>query len=461
MGSGATIGTRAIGPPSRGLERTGLRLGFVALSDCAPLVIAKERGFFRRHGLSVTLERQASWSNIRDKVTAGMLDGAQMLAPMPLAATLGLEGVMAPIIAPLALSAAGNAVTVSGDLYDRMREFAPESIEGRFDVGDALRHVIREGRVRGDPPLRFAVVHPYSSHHYQLAYWLAAAGIDPQRDVLLSVIPPASMVRALQRGEIDGYAVGEPWNQLALDLGIGAPIITCHEIWQSAPEKVFAVTEEWAEQHPNTLRALLRALLEASEWLDRPENRLEAVHVIAGESYVDAPVATVIQSLIRSTRTGSAQLGAGTKHIFHAGAATFPWVSHAVWFLTQMLRWGQIEKPIDIESIARRVYRTDLYRDAAEDLGIAFPEMEMKIEGTHEAAWPLLRASAEITMGPDRFIDGRVFRPDEPIAYLESFEISAMRVRLDDLAVVNSRTRRDAGHTSSGGDEKRGSSLER
>ena len=456
--SGATIGTRASRPPGAGLEQTELRLGFVALSDCAPLVIAKERGFFRRHGLSVGLERQPSWANIRDKVAHGLLDGAQMLAPMPLSSTLGLEGLTTPIIAPLALSASGNAITVSGDLYDRMRETVSSPTDEPFDAGRALRRVIRAGRAVGDPPLRFAVVHAYSSHHYQLAYWLAAAGIDPARDVLLSVIPPVSMVRALQRGEIDGYAVGEPWNQLALDLGIGVPVVASHQIWQSAPEKVFGVTEEWAEQHPETLRALLRALLEASEWLDRPENRLEAVHVIAGESYVDAPVATVAQSLARPAHAGNE---AGTKHVFHAGAATFPWASHAVWFLTQMLRWGQIEKPLRIDELACRVYRADLYRDAAEDLGIAFPESDMKVEGTHAAPWSFSRASGAITLLPDRFIDGRVFRPDEPIGYLESFEVSAMRVRLDDLALMNSRTRPDAAQGSGDNDEKRGSALVR
>jgi ABC-type nitrate/sulfonate/bicarbonate transport system substrate-binding protein len=459
--SAGTIGTRATEPPKVGLEQTELRLGFVALSDCAPLVIAKERGFFRRHGLSVSLERQPSWANIRDKVAHGLLDGAQMLAPMPLSSTLGLEGLTRPIIAPLALSSSGNAITVSGDLYDRMRETVAAATDEPFDAGRALRRVIRAGQAVGDPPLRLAVVHAYSSHHYQLAYWLAASDIDPERDVLLSVIPPISMVRALQRGEIDGYAVGEPWNQLALDLGIGAPVITCHEIWQSAPEKVFGVTEEWAEQHPSTLRALLRALLEASEWLDRPENRLEAVHVIAGESYVDAPVSTVARSMTRSVRAEGRRDEAGTKHVFHAGAATFPWASHAVWFLTQMLRWGQIEKPLRIDDLARRVYRADLYRDAAEDLGIAFPESDMKVEGTHDASWSLSRASAAITMGSDRFIDGRVFRPDEPIGYLESFEVSAMRVRLDDLALMNSQRRREAAQGSGETDEKRGSAVER
>ena len=434
--SGSTIGAseRGDGP---GLERNEVRLGFMALSDCAPLVIAKERGFFRRQGLSVTLERQASWASIRDKVVHGLLDGAQMLAPMPLACTLGLDGITTPMVVPMALSAGGNAITVSTALHARMREADPTSMQHRSTAGRALRQVIRDARRAGQPPLRFAVVYPYSSHHHQLCYWMATEGIDPLRDVALSVIPPAGMARALGRGDIDGYAVGEPWNQLAVDQGIGVPLISSNEIWRSAPEKVFAVTAEWAERHPGTLRALVRALLEAAEWLDRPENRLEAVHVIAGESYVDAPVATVAGSMARVESGEFGRSPAHIGHVFSRHAATYPWVSHALWFLTQMVRWGQIEKPIPLRALAAAVYRPDLHRDAVEDLGLAFPEIAERNEGSHAAPWILEHASEPIEMGADCFLDGRVFRPEDPVAYLESFEVSALRVRLDDLALVN------------------------
>jgi len=415
------------------LERTELTIGFIALADCAPLVTAKERGFFRRQGLDVTLERQASWASVRDKVAHGLLDGAQMLAPMPLAATLGLEGVTAPMVVPMSLSLGGNAITVSAALHARMRAVDPEGCASRLGAARALRAVIRDGRRAGEAPLRFAVVYPCSAHYYQLCYWLAAAAIDPLRDVCVSVIPPAAMVRALAEGEIDGYSVGEPWNERAVELGVGVPLVSSTELWQSSPEKVFAVTRDWAEQHPATLRAVVRALLEAAAWLDRPDHRLEAVHVIAGESFVDAPVSSLAASLLRASDAPPDAQRARPVHVFHRHAATFPWISHGVWFLTQMLRWGQIEKPFALGRFAASVFRPDLYREAAAQLGVPAPEVETKAEGLHGEGWTLAARPEPIAMGPDRFIDGRVFRPEDPVGYLEGFEVSALRVRLDDL----------------------------
>lgn len=423
-------------PSPGGVERPELRLGFIALSDCAPLVIAKERGFFRKHGLHVELERQASWANVRDKVCHGLLDGAQMLAPMPLASTLGLAGMTTPMIVPMALSLCGNAITVSNDLRAEMAEAAPSWSGDPRAAAGALREVIRARRDAGLEPLRFAFVHPHSSHHYQLCHWMAMAGIDPHRDVSLAVIPPAKMVRALETGRIDGYAVGEPWNQQAIDHGVGQPIVSSGEIWASSLEKVFAVTADWAEQHPETLRALVRALLEAAAWVDDPANRLEAVHVIAGESYVDAPVATVAPSMLASLDVPPT-LGPRTQHVFHRHAANHPWVSHGLWYLIQMVRWGQVEKPIPLRATAEQVYRPDLHRDAAEELGWPFPEASEKTEGQHDGDWWLTEATEPIRMGPDRFMDGHVFRPDDPIAYLEGFEVSDLRVRLDDLALID------------------------
>ena len=425
--------------PAAALERPELELGFVALSDCAPLVIAKERGFFRKHGLHVRLERQASWANVRDKVCHGLLDGAQMLAPMPLASTLGLSGMATPMIVPIGLSLGGNAITVSRELRARMSETAPEWSGDPREAAGVLREVIRARRDDGAPPLRFAAVHPHSSHYYQLCHWMGMAGIDPHRDVSLSIVPPPSMVHALSSGQIDGYAVGEPWSQQAADLGVGVPIVSSDEIWSSALEKVFAVTAEWAERHPLTLRAVVRALLEAAAWVDEPAHRLETVHVIAGESYVDAPVETVAPSLVEA-EARSASPGPRTRHEFHRHAANHPWVSHGLWYLIQMVRWGQVEKPLALRETAQRVFRPDLHRDAAEELGWPFPEASEKSEGLHDAEWWLEEAAEPIRMGPDRFMDGHVFRPDEPIAYLEGFEVSDLRVRLDDLALMNGRS---------------------
>ncbi len=427
-------GGDATGPA---VERPELRFGFMALTDCAPLVIAKERGFFRKHGVHVELERQASWANVRDKVCHGLLDGAPMLAPMPLASTLGLAGLATPMIVPIAMSLGGNAITISRALHERMLELSPRGLDAPGVAAAALREVIRARRDAGEPALRLATVHPHSSHLHQLCHWMAMAGVDPHRDVNLSVIPPPSMVEALSHGQIDGYCVGEPWNQQALDSGVGVPIVASDEIWGSPLEKVFAVTEEWAERHPATLRAVVRALLEAAAWVDRSENRLETVHVIAGESHVGANVETVSASM-RAPEKRTLRGRARTHHIFHRHAATHPWISQGLWYLTQMVRWGQIEKPIDMRAVARRVFRPEWHREAALALGLPVPATGWKTEGEHADEWLLAGESEAIRMGPDAFMDGHVFRPDEVIGYLESFEVSDLRVRLDDLALFDS-----------------------
>ncbi len=253
---------------SEGIEKSRLRIGFVPLADCAPLVFAKERGHFRRHGLEVELSREVSWATLRDRVAAGALDAAQMLAPMPLASTLGLGGLELPICTGLALDLDGNAITVSEALYRRLADADPDSLIGRPVCATALRQVIEEDREAGRPPLRFGIVFPYSMHDLELRYWLASAGIDPQRDVSLRVVAPPFMVQRLEEGHLDGYCVGEPWNALAALRRSGRTLVTKHEIWNHSPEKVLGVSESWLERHPATHRAMLRALLEAAIELD-------------------------------------------------------------------------------------------------------------------------------------------------------------------------------------------------
>ncbi len=418
--------------------RAEVNVGFVALSDCAPLVIARERGFFRRHGLRVVLHREPSWANIRDKLAAGVLDAAQALAPMLLASRLGLDGLALPLIAPLSLGLNGNAITVSAALFREMARLDPESVLRRPMTARALCAVIEARRRSGRPPLRFAVVFPFSPHYYELAYWLGAAGIDVTRDVEVRVVPPAAVPRSLRDGEIDGLCVGEPWNHVTVDQGLGRSVISKHEIWNNSPDKVLALTEEWADRHPERLQALLRGVLEAQAWLDRPENRREAAHVIAGESWVDAPVEVVAASLEGRFRIDrDASVAQPDFHVFHRYAAGFPWTSHAAWFLSQMLRWGQIEKPIPVRRVAASVVRPDLFREAAEALDMAAPTIDGKTEGLHDRAWRLDDASQPLTLGPDRFFDGRRFDPEDVAGYLEQFEVTRLHVRLDDLALMD------------------------
>jgi two-component system, oxyanion-binding sensor len=401
-----------------GLEKTRLHLGFIPLTDCAPLVIAKEKGWFAKYGLEVELSKETSWANIRDKVAIGILDGAQMLAPMPIASTLGIGPVEKPTITALSLDLNGNAITVSRSLYDQMRALDPVGMTRRPFGAEPLRRVIQERAIRGEAPLTFAVVFPVSTHAYQLRYWMGAAGIDPDRDVHLLVVPPPQMVSQLKAGHIDGFCVGEPWNQVAVAQGLGRVLITSYELWNNGPEKVFGVNQEWAEQYPNTHRAVLMALLGAARWLDAYENRPQVAEILSRPGYVNAP-----KELVGMSMTGTFRYGPDEDpvvmpdfNVFFRFAANFPWRSHAEWFITQMVRWGQIEGPIDVFAKAARVYRPDLYRDAAGALGLAVPTIDRKPEGIHGRGWTLTDATEPLAMGADLFFDRATFEPATPLA---------------------------------------------
>lgn len=359
------------------LERPKVTLGITPLVDCAPIVLAEELGAFERRGLQVEIRREASWATIRDKVALGLLDAAQMLAPMPLATTLGIDSVGVPMIAAMTLDQNGNAITLSAGLWDEIEHCAPALVEavatqGRSLDARALAAVVQARAVVGRPPVTLASVFPYSSHNYLLRLWLASGGLDPDRDVRLTVVPPPHMVAHMSGGLIDGYCVGEPWNQQAVALGLGRIAIAGCQLWGAMPEKVLGTTEAWARRHPKTLRALIGAIVEACAWLDEPANRVEAARVLASPRYVNAPLEVIGRSL--------AMPGF---HIFHRGAANYPWRSHADWFLAQMVRWGQLCVDVDLLAVADRVFRTDLYRVAAAEMGMACPIDDRLPEGAH------------------------------------------------------------------------------
>jgi nitrate/nitrite transport system substrate-binding protein len=407
------------------LERSDLRLGFMPLNDAAPLIAAKAKGFFDGEGLDVVLAREASWANIRDKVSVGLLDGAQMLGPLPIACSLGLSGPATAMIAPLSLNLNGSAITVSKALAGAMRAADPQGMGGRPRTARPLRTVIEARRAAAEPPLTFAVVFPFSMHNYELRYWLAEAGVDPDRDVRLVITPPARMAARLASGEIDGFCVTAPWNALAVAQGTGEVVIHASEIWRVGPDKVLGVTAEWAERRPNTLQALLRALLRAAVWCDEPGNRAELGAILAGPDYLDTPIDVVSQSLGGPSREArdAPEEPSPDYIIYHRYAANFPWRSHAVWFLTQMLRWGQIGQDIDIAAAAEAVYRPDLFRTAAASLGEPAPLIDEKVEGAHAMPWRLDEATDPIRMGPDLFFDRRLFDAAQPRRYAASFPI--------------------------------------
>lgn len=380
--------------------RHRLKLGFVSLCDCAPLIVAKELGFFADQGLDVQISREASWANVRDKVAVGALDGAQMLAGMPFSATLGLGNYRAPIVTAMALNVGGNAITVSEDLYARMVEADPAAMADRTVTARVLKAVIEEDQRAGRAPMKFGMVYPFSPHNYELRLWLAAAGIDPDRDVRLVVVSPPQMVANLSAGNIVGYCVGEPWNSLASDLGLGRILITSQQLWGGRIEKVLGVRESWADEQPVVHRMLLKALLRAAEWTDRPENRSAAAEAIADPRYVNAPLHIVRNVLERPDFV-----------IFHRYAANFPWRSQGLWYLTQMKRWGQLPPTIDTWRVAERVFRADIYRLAALGLGLPVPLTDTKVEGIHPDPWTLTDATRPIAMGPDAFFDDSIFDP--------------------------------------------------
>ncbi|HEX2890201.1 CmpA/NrtA family ABC transporter substrate-binding protein [Vineibacter terrae] len=394
-------------------EKTELVLGFVPLVDAAPLVVAREKGFFAAEGLSVRLVREASWAALRDRVCSGVFDGGHMLAAIPVANAVGLGSWRVPLLAPMALNLNGNGVTVSPALWDDLLGEDATIRAGDLSVPRALARLAQRRRAQGQTPPTFGVVFPHSSHNYLLRYWLAAGGVDPDRDVRLKVVPPPQMIAHLTAGRIDGYCVGAPWNDLAEALGVGRLATSGHDIWNNAQEKVLGVTAAWASRHPATLRALLRALLLAGVWLDNPANRAEAAYWMARPDVIPVPEA-VIASALRPAAPGSL--------LFHRYAAAFPWASRALWTLSQMRRWGQVDAEAASVAAAAAVCDPAAYRLAASDLGLAAPAADSKRDGLHAGPWSVAASGGgAITLGADRFCDNRCFDPADIDAYLAGF----------------------------------------
>ncbi len=414
------------------VEKDELKFGFIKLTDMAPLAIAYEKGYFEDEGLFVTLEPQANWKVLLDRVITGELDGAHMLAGQPLAATIGF-GTKAHIITPFSMDLNGNGITVSNEVWAEMRKHIPAQDDGRPVhpiKADYLKPVVDRMRNEGKP-FKMGMVFPVSTHNYELRYWLAAGGLHPgyyssdnitgqiQADVLLSVTPPPQMPATLEAGTIHGYCVGEPWNQQAVFKGIGVPVITDYEIWKNNPEKVFGITAEFAENYPNTALAVTKALIRAAQWLDDNDNanRPEAVEILARSEYVGADAEVIANSM-----TGTFEYEKGDKrdvpdfNVFYRYFATYPYYSDAVWYLSQMRRWGQITegKPDAwYDEVARSVYRPDIYLKAArmlvEEGNVAEADFPWETDGYRQPQ--------------TEFIDGITFDGRTPNAYLKQFPI--------------------------------------
>lgn len=417
-------------------EKDELKFGFIKLTDMAPLAVAYERGYFEDEGLYVTLEAQANWKVLLDGVIDGQLDGAHMLAGQPLAATIGF-GTKAHIVTPFSMDLNGNGITVSNAIWKEMKKNVPHDEAGKPIhpiKADALKPVVEKFIDEGKP-FNMGMVFPVSTHNYELRYWLAAGGIHPgfyaphkgdisgqiDAEALLSVTPPPQMPATLEAGTIYGYCVGEPWNQQAVFKGIGVPVITDYQIWKNNPEKVFGLTKEFTEKYPNTTVRIVKAMLRAAEWLDANDNanRPEAVEILSRSEYVGADYDVIANSM-----TGTFEFEKGDKrpipdfNVFYRYFATYPYYSDAIWYLTQMRRWGQIadEKPDEwYVEVAKSVYRPDIYQQAAEAL------IE---EGTLKAQdFPVFGTESGFRPPQTEFIDGKTFDGTKPNAYLEQFPI--------------------------------------
>ncbi|MGE3297901.1 MAG: CmpA/NrtA family ABC transporter substrate-binding protein [Porticoccaceae bacterium] len=426
------VASAAIGPP----EKEGLKFGFIKLTDMAPLAIAYELGYFEDEGLYVTLEAQANWKVLLDGVIGGQLDGAHMLAGQPIGAAIGF-GTQADVLTAFSMDLNGNAITVSNEVWAQMKPNVPVGGDGKPAhpiKADALKPVIDGYRAAGKP-FNMGMVFPVSTHNYELRYWLAAGGIHPgyyapakgdisgqiNADVLISVTPPPQMPATMEAGTIFGYCVGEPWNQQAVFKGIGVPVITDYEIWKNNPEKVFGVTREWAERYPNTHLRVLKALIRAAAWLDADNNanRAKAVEILSRSDYVGADA-----KVIGNSMTGTFEYEKGDKrpvpdfNVFFRHHATYPYYSDAIWYLTQMRRWGQIataKADAWYLETAKKIYRPDLYAVAAREL-IA--------QGKLKASdFPDFATETGIKPPQTEFIDGITFDATQPNAYLARFSI--------------------------------------
>lgn len=374
---------------------TRLRIGFLRLTDSAPAIVAQEFGYFADEGVDAELLEEPSWANIADKLAYGFLDAAVIVPPLAFAIELGLRGVSQKLIIPCNLSLGGNTVTLSRDLAAQVRSTA--SRDG-LTIAAALAQCLK-GRTE---PLPLGIVHAYSTHNLLLRYWLATAGLEAGRDVRLSVVPPARAVEALQSGQIAGFCAGAPWGEIAARAGAGTTVATSDHIWRNAPEKAFAVRARWAEENPDALKGAIRALVRAAQFCDAPENASYTGALLSRQKYLNVDSHAILSSL-----PGGA-IRQDNLSRFWRHSATFPWHSHALWFLRQMARWDLIGD-VDAQGLAGRVYRPDIYRAAVMPLGISVPLVDSKPEGAHDASWQLEATPNPISMGPDRFCDGAVF----------------------------------------------------
>lgn len=409
-----------------------INVGYIPLIDSAVLIAARVLGEDEKHGFRLNLHKEVSWANIRDKVNVGVYDSAHMLAPMPIAATLGLGHAKEPIIAPFVLSQNGNAICVSNELFAHMVDVDPQNASaGGMAAAKAVAKVVKERQQKNHAPLTFGTVFPFSCHTYELSNWLAYAGVNPVQDIRMIVIPPSLIAESLKAGHIHGFCAGAPWPSVSVIEDSGRIVATNTELWRGSPEKVLGVRQAWVESNPELHANVLRALYVSAKWLDDPQNRAEAAAILARPEYLDLPVEILERPLlgkIQRNKDGAAR-DEEDFVVFHKDHANFPWRSHALWFLTQMVRWGQLTEPFDLRQAADIIYRPDIYRTALRDIGVSFPLHDLKPEGIDLEAGQAAKPA---------FFGDNTFNPSDLMNYMNSWDISAPSVDIDALGKLNS-----------------------
>ena len=384
-------------------EVADMKFGMIALTDCSPIVIAHEKGLFKKYGINSTVAKGASWAAIRDSLGNGDIQATHMLLGMPIASTMGLGGApKKPMIVPWILNRNGQGITLKKDLAGKVAE-DPKALKPLVDAAKA-----------SGTPMNFAMTFPTGTHAMWIRYWLAAGGIHPGNaagggaDISLITIPPPQMVANMKVGKMDGFCVGEPWNARAIVDDIGFTATTTQAIWKDHPEKVCAFTAEFAEKNPKTVKAVLKALHEASVWLDKMENREEQANIVSAATYINCPPETILGRL-----QGKYIMGDGRKFkdpnymIFSDRNCNYPQPKFAKWWLTQLRRWGFTEGAPDYEGVAKQVMRSDIYEEAMKEIGYRHGGADDK---------------------PETFFDGGKFDPKSALeAYASGFAIKSLK----------------------------------
>ena len=388
-----------------GPEVTKAILGYIALIDASPLAIAKEKGFFAKHGMpDVEVSKQASWGATRDNLVLGSekngIDGAHILTPMPYLISTGKvtqNNVPTPMYLMARLNLDAQAISVAQEYKDLKVTTDASPLKAAFAKKKA------EGK-----EVKVAMTFPGGTHDLWIRYWLAAGGIDPDKDIATIVVPPPQMVANMKVGNMDAFCVGEPWNEQLVNQGIGFTACTTGEIWFKHPEKALGVRAEWADNHPNAAKALLMAVMEAQQWCEKTENKQELAEIVGKRQWFNVPVPDIIGRLKGDVNYGNGRVEKGTKQYmkFWSEHASYPFKSHDLWFVTEDIRWGKFEPGTDAKALVNKVNREDLWRDAAKALSL-----------------PASDIPGSPSRGKETFFDGKVFDPNDHMAYLKSLSI--------------------------------------